>query len=158
MLIHHSKFWHQMFSQPFSSLAHFLVHDILCLTNYRSVARYAKILVTFFVSGLLHMVVDLALGMSFSETGSVRFFCTQALGIALEDGVQTIYRSVRGVRGTKRSAQPGSWAKALGYIWVVAFLSWSTPVWVYPAIRMNQGGAKDRILPFSVTRLFLGRE
>jgi Membrane bound O-acyl transferase family len=146
-----------MFLQPFSSLANFLVHDILRLTDYRSVAWYSKLITTFFVSGLLHMVADLALGMSLSETGSVRFFCTQALGIALEYGVQAIYRSVRGVNSTMR-AEPRAWAKTFGYIWVVAFLAWSTPVWVYPAIRTNQGEAKDRLLPFSVLRLSLGRE
>lgn len=143
-----------MFRQPFSSLADFLVHDVLRLTNHRLAARYSKILATFLVSGLLHLAVDLALGMSLSESGSVRFFGTQAIGIALEDGVQAIYRAVQSGKGP----HPRAWTKTLGYIWVVAFLAWSTPVWVYPAIRINQGGAKDRILPFSVLRLLFGRE
>lgn len=152
-----------MLRRPFSSLADFLIHDLLRLTQHLLLARYAQILATFLVSGLLHLVVDLALGMSFSDTGSVRFFCTQALGIAIEDGVQAVSRSVRGgigAVGSSSSAPVGEgWVKkTVGFVWVVAFLSWSTPVWVYPAIRMNQGEAKDRILPFSVLRLLLGRE
>ena len=39
-------------------------------------------------------------------------------------------------------------AKMLGYIWAVAFLVWSTPDWVYPAIQMNQGKSNDCTLPF----------
>jgi Membrane bound O-acyl transferase family len=146
-----------MFRQPFSSIGNFLVEDILRLTHHRLVARYSKILATFLVSGLLHLAVDLALGMSLAESGSVRFFCTQALGIAVEDGVQAIHRAVYdGGRGTV-SDQPRAWARVVGYVWVVVFLAWSTPVWVYPAIRMNNGGVDDRILPFSVLRMLLGR-
>lgn len=146
-----------MFRQPFSSIGNFLVEDIFCLTNHRLILRYSKILATFFVSGLLHLVADLALGMSLSESGSVRFFCTQALGIAIEDSVQAIFRAVCGGKG-RMSTQRQAWARSIGYVWVGAFLAWSTPVWVYPAIRMNKGGADDRILPFSVLRLLLGRE
>jgi Membrane bound O-acyl transferase family len=145
-----------MLRQPFSSIGNFLVKDVLRLNTPRLLVRYSKILATFFVSGLLHLVVDLALGMSFSESGSVRFFCTQALGIAIEDSVQAIYRARSGGR-SRMSIQTQAWAKSIGYVWVVAFLAWSTPVWVYPAIRMNKGEADDRILPFSLLRLLLGR-
>ena len=141
-----------MLRQPFSNLAGFLVHDTLRLTKHPMLARYAKILATFLISGLMHLLADLAVGMSFSDTGSVRFFCTQALGIVIEDGVQAVSRSMRGVGGA------GWRERSLGYVWVVAFLAWSTPAWLYPAIRLNQGGAKDGILPFSVLRLLLGRE
>ena len=149
-----------MFRRPFSSIANFLVHDIFKLTRHRLLARYSKILAAFFVSGLLHLVVDIGLGMSLSETGSMRFFCTQVLGIALEDGVQAIYRYMDwGRQRRTNSTQPRvDLANMLGYIWVVAFLSWSTPVWLYPAIRMNKGEAKDRILPFSFLRFLLRHE
>lgn len=144
-----------MFRQTFSSPAKFLVDRVLHLTNHRLVARYAKIFATFFLSGLLHLVVDLALGMSLSESGAVRFFCMQAVEIMLEDGVQAMYRRMR---GTESALPPSGWARTLGYVWVVAFLSWSTPMYAYPAIRRNHGDAKDRILPFSVLRLMLGWE
>jgi Membrane bound O-acyl transferase family len=145
-----------MFRQPFSSIGKFLVEDILCLKNHRLIARYSKILATFFVSGLLHLVGDLALGMSVSESGSVRFFCMQALGIAIEDSVQAIFHAVCGGKG-RMNASTQAWARSIGYVWVVAFLAWSTPVWVYPAICINKGGANDRILPFSMLRLLLGQ-
>ena len=145
-----------MLRQPFSSIGNFLVEDILRLKTHRLLVRYSKILATFFASGLLHLVVDLALGMSLSESGSVRFFCTQALGIAIEDGMQAIYRASCGGKG-RVSAQTQGWARLIGYVWVGAFLAWSTPAWVYPVICMNKGGANDRMLPFSMLKLLLER-
>jgi Membrane bound O-acyl transferase family len=154
-----------MLRQSFSSPANFLAHDVLRLTEHRLTARYTKLLATFFVSGLMHMAVDMSLGMPPSESGSVRFFCTQALGIMFEDGMQAICRSARRRRGGSssnasakaESQPPTNWARALGYVWVLAFMSWSTPVWVYPAIWMNKGeeAAKDALLPFSVVRMLL---
>jgi Membrane bound O-acyl transferase family len=159
-----------MLRQSFSSPANFLAHDVLRLTEHRLTARYTKLLATFFVSGLMHMAIDMSLGMPLSESGSVRFFCTQALGIMFEDGVQAICRSARrrrrgsssssasGNASAKAESQPPTnWTRALGYVWVLAFMSWSTPVWAYPAIRMNKGGdeAKDALLPFSVVRMLL---
>lgn len=46
----------------------------------------------------------------------------------LEDGVQETYRHIR---GGERAAL---WSRVVGYVWVLAFLSWSTGVWQYPAV------------------------
>ncbi len=46
----------------------------------------------------------------------------------LEDGVQELYRRVFG-------DQQSAVCRAVGYVWVLAFLSWSSPVWVYPVVR-----------------------
>ena len=46
----------------------------------------------------------------------------------LEDGVQEIYRRIRG------DAKPALWSKIAGYFWVLAFLSWSTAAWQYPLL------------------------
>ena len=102
-----------MFRRDFSSPADFLVHDILRLTQYRLAARYAKIFTTFFVSGLLHLTVDLAPGMAYTESGSVRFFCMQTLDIVLEDTMQAVYRANRGISRHKGSP-PTRGVRALG--------------------------------------------
>lgn len=60
-----------------------------------------------------------------SESGALRCFCAQALGIMLEDGAQEVYRRFGG--------KPGLLSRIVGYIWVLAFLSWSTAAWQYPA-------------------------
>jgi hypothetical protein len=76
----------------------------------------------------MHVVVDSGGAVPMAQSGALRFFCTQALGIIAEDGVQELYRRVFG-------NQKSRVGKAIGYLWVLAFLSWSTPVWVYPVAR-----------------------
>lgn len=40
--------------------------------------------------------------------------------------------------------------RVIGYLWVFVFLVWSTPVWIYPSLRMNKGEEKDAVVPFSL--------
>lgn len=91
-------------------------------------SRYLKVFLTFAVSGAMHVVADGGGGMSMAESGALRFFCTQALGIMLEDSVQELYLRMGGRKGSVL-------AKVVGYVWVLGFLSWSSPRWVYPVIR-----------------------
>lgn len=72
---------------------------------------------------------------------------TQAVGIMLEDAVQEVYRAVRGVQ---RGTPPDSVTRAIGYIWLVLFLCWSTPVWTYPRQRAFRGEQSEYLLPFSL--------
>ena len=65
----------------------------------------------------------------------------------LEDATQAIYRSFR-----EEKAGVSPWAaRALGYLWVVAWLVWTTPIWAYPSMQRDKG---ERILPFSLINLF----
>lgn len=65
----------------------------------------------------------------------------------LEDAIQALFRSYRGEKG---GASPWA-ARALGYLWVVAWMVWTTPVWTYPSMQRDKG---ERILPFSLMDLF----
>lgn len=118
-------------------------------------SRYAKILATFFISGMLHLFSDFAVGIPLAESGAIRFFCTQALGILIDDSVQALYHHFVPKKTDTKSAGWDKAAQAIGYIWLILFLSWSTPVWAFPAIRRNQGTAEDRILPFSILQSLL---
>lgn len=80
------------------------------------------------MSGSLHAGSDFGGGVPFIQSGALRFFCTQTLGIMLEDGIQGIYRRIFGDR--KRLLR-----EAVGYLWVFTWLCWSTPAWVYPFTR-----------------------
>lgn len=71
-----------------------------------------------------------------------------------EDGVQEIARRV----GILREGNDPWWTKAVGWIWVVAFLGWSTPALMYPGARLNTGQGKDVLLPFSIVQAFRGPE
>lgn len=75
-----------------------------------------------------HVTSDLGAGIPRSQSGALRFFTTQALGIMLEDGVQEMYRRIRG--GTRSAL----WSRVVGYVWVFLFLSWSTAAWQYPML------------------------
>ncbi len=55
----------------------------------------------------------------------------------LEDGIQELDRRMF---GNRESAV----CRAVGYVWVLEFLSWSSPVWVYPVARTME--REDMIL------------
>lgn len=68
----------------------------------------------------------------------------------LEDGVQAMYRSIRGLSRGFGKQQPPLWARLVGYVWVVLFLTWSTPAFTYPMSAAYKGEERDEILPFSL--------
>jgi hypothetical protein len=117
------------------------------------IGRYTKIFFTFFQSGLLHAIIDYSGGMDLNDSGSLRFFCMQALGIMLEDVVQAVYRYVS---GTKRGSKTPRWAKVAGYIWIVAFmLFWTTPSWFYPHALATTGEAESKMTTFNVLQYLI---
>ena len=76
----------------------------------------------------MHVAADGGGAVPMAQSGALSFFCAQAIGIMVEDGAQEVYRNLFGNRYN-------GVCKAIGYLWVVAFLSWSSPVWVYPVLR-----------------------
>ena len=90
-------------------------------------------------------------GIPFVESGSIQFFCLQGLGIIFEDSIQALYRSLNDMK--RDAARPPTLiARLVGHAWVLAFLVWSTPIWLYPAVYRNRGEEKDGVLPFSVIK------
>jgi hypothetical protein len=87
------------------------------------------------------MFSDIAQGIPWDETGALRFFLMQALGIMLEDAVTAVVGPLYRGRFNK------GWMKVLGYTWVILWLVWASPVWVYPLVRRSTG---DPIIPLSV--------
>ena len=127
------KSWHQAARNNLEGLARFITFSILHLPKGTLAARYSNIFFAFLISGITHVGADRPGALGAERSGSLPFFCAQAVGIMLEDAVQEVYRRVR-VQDTSQS-HPPIWAKVLGYIWVIAFLAWSTPSWAYPIIR-----------------------
>ena len=86
--------------------------------------------------------------------GAMRFFCTQFLGVVIEDTVQAQWSRME--RGQGRvCGRVAGWKKWVGYAWVLVFLVWSTPVFQYP-VMMAKRPAGDAMLPFSVARVIFG--
>ncbi|KAH7408179.1 membrane bound O-acyl transferase family-domain-containing protein [Phaeosphaeria sp. MPI-PUGE-AT-0046c] len=140
------KFWHQSLRDNLYEPATFLSDKVLRLSP-GILARYTKLFMAFLISGLMHAFAEVATGLDLQHGAAVRFFCTQATGIILEDAAIAIFSHGKRTKGTVSS----SLLCSLGYIWVVCFMAWSTPAWFYPdAVR----GPKVPFLPFSlVTKL-----
>jgi hypothetical protein len=117
-----------------------MTHTILLIPKGTLVARYSNIFFAFVVSGMLHTFADFGGGMKLEESGAWKFFCVQVVGIMLEDAVQALFLKFYGNRGNVLK-------KTVGFVWVVAFLSWSTPVWQYPSFRARD--KEDYLLSFA---------
>ena len=145
-----SHFWHQVNRRLIADPTKFISHEVLKmyrLTNV-TILRYTTLLLHFLISGLLHFVIDIASGIPWHESGAVRFFLMQGLGIIFERTVRLSYRTV--FPSSDLSHQPALWSRVMGYIWVVIFLSWTIPGWMYPMICRTRSNMQDSILPFSV--------
>lgn len=141
--------WHQLFRKSLTSYGTFISHGVLRIDKqrYPLFSRYLNLFLAFFVSGALHFYMDVTAGVPASKTHVIWFFCLQAFGIMFEDAVQELYRRMTG----KSAGRELVWyEKLIGYIWVVAFLVWSTPTWTYPTIRH---AGKDRMVPVSIVDL-----
>lgn len=135
------KFWHQTLRNNFEGPSRFIIYKILHLPRGSLLARYSFIFLVFFLSGVLHVVSDIGMNLPPSQSGALRFFCTNAFGIILEDGVQELCRRLNG-----RKDSNGLWSRTLGYVWVVVFLSWSTACWQYPQMRIMKW--EDRLFRY----------
>ncbi|KAH6699764.1 membrane bound O-acyl transferase family-domain-containing protein [Leptodontidium sp. MPI-SDFR-AT-0119] len=137
--------WHQLVRDPCGQPASFMAHSVLGLqrTNGNLAARYSKLFFSFMLSGLVHAAADLAAGIPFKESGSLKFFLTQVVGIMVEDTVRILWGDGR---VTDIPRLNPSWRIVVGYIWVGLWLFWTTPTWSYPPARHYTG---DSFLPFS---------
>ncbi|KAB8294718.1 hypothetical protein EYC80_006680 [Monilinia laxa] len=93
------KFWHQGIQLSIKGPAEYLTHSILHLPHHTLLSRYLKVFLAFAVSGAMHTAADYGGNISLGESGAMRFFCTQALGIMIEDGVQEVWKRMGGRKG-----------------------------------------------------------
>ena len=148
--------WHQLNRHVVSNPTNFIVSNVLQLRRGSLVSRYAVLMLHFLISGVLHAFIDLASGIPWLSSGAIRFFCTQGLGIVLEDVVQAIYFLVFG--RPPPSTPPTLWSRCLGHVWLALFLSWSVPTWLYPMLYRTRSGMQDSALPFSPIRAVIAIE
>src|ERR1700753_3155341 len=81
--------WHQCLRKVVTGLADMIVDSVIPRGNH--VSTYARLIVAFGISGLLHHSGDMAMGVPIREAGSVIFFVSQSLGIMFEDAVRGLY-------------------------------------------------------------------
>ncbi|KAH7096037.1 membrane bound O-acyl transferase family-domain-containing protein [Paraphoma chrysanthemicola] len=136
--------WHQTNTRKFSSIAHYTTHVVFRLPRGTALARYTRLLIAFMSSGIMHLVIDLASGVTLHDSGAMRFFMLQAVGLIFEDCIVRLYDRV-----PVSMQLPKTLAKALGFICVSIFLVWSVPAYMYPMMWRGNQGMQDSTIPYS---------
>ncbi|KAJ5462340.1 hypothetical protein N7530_010545 [Penicillium desertorum] len=146
-------YWHQWLRWPFTAAATLFTQRVLRMSRPTLLRRYIHTFCVFTLSGLLHLVNDIYLGVHWQQSGSLLFFCSFTLGFVIEDSIEALW--VRFERGfepkdlgevsmqmnhkgqaakvTARSTRV--WQKVLGALWVWSWMSVTTPVYVVPMIQ-----------------------
>lgn len=127
-----------MFRWPFTATSNYLARELMALPRPSLLERYTNIFFVFLVSGVMHVMADLFMGISMSQSTSLLFFCSMTLGIIIEDAVRAAWtRRTDSHRPGRASTVDGDgyavpcWHKLVGFIWVCSWLSLTTPVWLY---------------------------
>jgi hypothetical protein len=81
------------------------------------------------------------------ESGALRFFLIQPLGIVIEDAVRSVYRAVRGTTTDARA--PTVLERGVGAAWVGVWMAWTAPAYLYPVLAKTSSGGAG-VVPFSV--------
>jgi hypothetical protein len=150
------KFWHQLLRGPLTGPASALAHDVLGLSRGSTFAGIITLFLSSTFSAVLHAAAGLSSGAPVIELGVFRFFWTQAFGILIEEGVRALLRRIL---GEKKLGKKTCWLlRGIGFVWIGAFLTWSSPVWLYPQASRPARPGPGGFLPFSVVRLFLTKE
>lgn len=124
-----SKFWHQMLRQPFTTMSNFLARDVLHLPRPSILERYTNTFIVFFLSGVMHFILDIVADIPWELSGAMHFFLSFVLGIMIEDGVQALWKRVSPPQISKDGeVVTPLWKKVVGMVWVFAWLGvFSTP-------------------------------
>ncbi|KAJ4137168.1 hypothetical protein NW768_002749 [Fusarium equiseti] len=135
-------FWHQLYRRTLTGWGDFIPDKALGLRRGTLLSRYVRLTLAFLLSGLMHHPMVSVYSLGADDTWSCeKFFLLQAFGIMVEDAVQTMAEGLSLPRPMRRLA---------GYTWVVVFLVWSTPVWMFPPMRQGDSG---QMVPFSFVGL-----
>ncbi|KAI1357568.1 membrane bound O-acyl transferase family-domain-containing protein [Xylaria arbuscula] len=120
--------WHQMFRSFLTGHARLFVDNALPFLPQSSfAARYARLTTAFLISGVLHYRADQIMGVTNAENGAVIFFLLHPFCICLEDTVALIAFAFL----------PKPLRRITGYLWVLVFFIWSSPVYTYPSTRLG---------------------
>jgi hypothetical protein len=138
--------------RPLTAPANYLVHNILQLSRHSIPAGIITIISSFALSGLLHTAAGISSGMPADQLGIFRFFCTQAFGVIVEQAVVSLYSKMKGQNtdASQEQHDPAWYARIAGYVWVMAFMTWTGPSWIYPQAAKVPAQGPTNFLPFSI--------
>ena len=140
-------FWHSGLRNSLLGTSSFFTYDLLRLRRGTLIARYINLFLVFGISGAFHISFETTLGTPPAENLVGKFFLMQAVGITMEDFVEWVYRVIRPRRqpnhGDEKTRQDGigesveTWQKLIGYLWVLSWFIFTTPIWSYQRMRLD---------------------
>ncbi|ETS87869.1 hypothetical protein PFICI_01697 [Pestalotiopsis fici W106-1] len=141
-----SIFWHQINTHRLNTMSNYLLHDILRLQRGGPLVRYVRTWLIFLLSGVWHVAMDFSSGIAMEQSGALRFFSIQPLGIFIEDLILSRFHVVPGSR-TKQT--PALINRCIGFAWVCLWMAWTAPGYLYPI--MDKSSSEDTgVVPVSV--------
>ncbi|KOS18999.1 hypothetical protein ESCO_000091 [Escovopsis weberi] len=132
-----SEYWHQYLRLQLTSFSNWFARDLLRLPRPSFAERYINIFMSFFMSGVLHVLGASYCGVSWAESSSIFFFSSFTVSIMLEDYVQKLWR---GGAPLDKTREPPLWHKLVGYVWVLSWSILTAPWFIYPVIRNDTEG------------------
>ncbi|CAG8143270.1 unnamed protein product [Penicillium olsonii] len=142
-----AKFWHQLLQRPLTSVSGFITWNLLGLPAGSLLRRYTNVLMVFFFSAVLHVIIDLVQGIPTQESGAMLFFTTAPLGLMIEDGIVYIWVLASGAKNTSQKGPKPIWQRVLGFLWSMAWLGVTSTGFFYPNTIRPQNQV---LVPFSV--------
>ena len=152
---HWSKVWHQMFQVPYVAVCGAFVELLLSplpkgsrLRSKRgALARYLTTLAVFLLSMSAHMIQPLGVtGGAPQFWSSCWYFPMQVAGMMFEEFVSALWAKAV---GEKLGRWHGPIERTVGRLWLLVWMLWTVPPWVYPSLRRGEEGA---MMPYSIVR------
>ncbi|KAF8639109.1 hypothetical protein AX17_001724 [Amanita inopinata Kibby_2008] len=133
------RVWHQSLRRVGVSHGRFLAYRVFRLKKGSTASFLVQVYITFLLSGLVHLAGDYALVGRLSSCRGLHFFLSQAVAITVESVVLSAAQKLS-------ISYPCRW---LGYLWVLAWFTYTLPQWVDPLLRAGLSEASSNLGFFS---------
>lgn len=130
---------------PLSSYSNIITRQWLGLHRRSLLYRYLNNALVFTLSGASHVIANWKVNVYDGDIGCLGFFLSFPLGYMLEDSAQHFWNT--GKHRIMKDPGPAMCSKlhsillylekAIGFAWVLGFLTFVTPWWIYPYLRVG---------------------
>lgn len=119
-----------------------ILTSVLRIPSRSSIAYILRLVLVFVLSGAVHVGMDLGFSVPFGKTGAMWFFTLQAVGMMVEQVVQSVWYTLSERKGMGASMVD----RMVGHLWVALFLSATAPVWLIPIFKgLYDGGVRSPV-------------
>ncbi|RDW65127.1 hypothetical protein BP6252_10778 [Coleophoma cylindrospora] len=141
------KFWHQLLRSSLEACTSFLITCVFGISSHhKTLIRYLRVFLAFYITALIHIPGVVVLGGSPFASGCPTFFIMQAVGILIESMVIYLWSAIS--RTPIDNMPTRRMTKVLGYVWVLAWTSWTGPSFTWVIARALVQG-RDDVVPWS---------